>query len=94
MSWEYRKSVKFDPSKIQIRLNGNLVQKMNVSHQNFPNGTSLTLKIDIGKILPEVVIIETRSKAILVNNKSFPVPKMIFKRATRTTTMLTQPINC
>lgn len=96
-STKNRKSVEFDTAKILIRLDGKLRQPRNTSvsrYVDFNWGTSLTLKIDIGTGLPETVTLETRPKAILVNDKDFSLPKMTFRRATRTTTMLTQPINC
>lgn len=92
-----RKSVEFDASKIQIMIDGELRSPKATSVDRYADylwGTSLKLEIDIGAAFPETVVLETRPKAILVNHVNFSLPKMTFKRATRTTTMLVQPINC
>jgi hypothetical protein len=92
-----KKSVEFDSSKIQIMLDGQLRQPRTTSLKRYTEfiwGTSLTLEINTGADLPETVIIDTRPKAILVNGEDYPIPRMIFRRATRTTTMLTRPLNC
>jgi hypothetical protein len=92
-----RKSIAFDASKIQIRVDGKIGQPKDVSVNQYTGylwGTSLNLEIDIGTNLPATVILDTGPKAIVVDGHAFPLPTMIFNRATRTTTMLTRPINC
>lgn len=92
-----RKSVEFDASKIQIRLDGKIRQPRTTSENRYTDylwGTSLSLEIDIGTGLPATVTLDTGTKAIVVDGNAFPLPTMTFKRAIRTTTMLTRPINC
>jgi hypothetical protein len=92
-----RKSIEFDASKIQIRLDGKVRQPRSTSENRYTGylwGTSLSLEIDIGTGLPGTVTLDTRTKAIVVDGNAFPLPTMTFNRAIRTTTLLTRPINC
>jgi hypothetical protein len=92
-----RKAIEFDASRIQVRLDGKLRQPKSTSVDRYTEFlwiSSLTLQIDVGAGLPDTVTLETGPKAILANNRDVPLPRMSFRRKTRTTTMLTQPINC
>jgi len=92
-----RKSIEFDASEILIRLDGKIRQPGNISEDRYTDfmwGTVLGMEIDIGTVLPDTVTLDTRGKAVIVDGKVFPIPRMTFKRAIRTTTMLTRPINC
>ena len=92
-----RKSIDFDASDIRIRLDGKPRQPRKSSENRYTDfmwGTSLSLEIDIGAGLPATVTLDTGRRAMVVDGKAFPLPVMTFKRATRTTTMLTRPLNC
>ena len=92
-----RKSIDFNASDIRVRLDGKLRQPRNTSENRYTDvmwGSSLTLEIATGARLPASVTLETGRKALLVDGKAFSLPAMTFNRVTRTTTMLTMPINC
>lgn len=68
-----RKSVEFDASRIQIRLDGKISQPRSTSESRYTDflwGTSLSLEIDIGTRLPATVTLDTQPKAIVVEGKS------------------------
>lgn len=92
-----RKSIDFDASDIRIRLDGKPRQPRNSSEKRYTDfmwGSSLSLEIDIGTDLPATVTLDAGRRAVVVDGKAFPLPGMTFRRVTRTTTMLTRPLNC